>query len=377
MKIEEIDGNFANNTIDGIDLTFVEMPQPPFELDGFPFYKENKAFCRLPVSFLPACSEGVQALAWHTAGGQLRFRTDSPVFAVRVKLLKIPAMSHMPATGSSGFDMYLGTGTSKCYWRTAIPDVRGDEYASIILDVRELSRPAADRLRFLPDSNLREITLNFPDYNGVKKLEIGLAPKSSVLPPARFSIEKPILFYGSSITQGGCCSRPGNNYIQHISRRLDAETINLGFSGNAIGEENMAELIASLELSAFVMDYDHNAPDPEHLERTHEKFFQIIRDRRPSLPVVFMSMPNTDFNPGFECTHDYASYAERRKNIIERTYLNALGKGDMNVYFIDGASLFGLKDRDACTVDSCHPNDLGFLRMADALEPVLRRALNI
>ena len=128
----------------------------------------------------------------------------------------------------------------------------------------------------------------------------------------------------------------------------------------------MARYIASQEMSVFVMDYDHNAPDAAHLERTHEPFFRIIRDAQPDLPVVMMSMPDFDRDPANN---------SRRRDIIRRTYENAAAAGDKNVYFIDGETFFGDAERELCTVDDCHPNDIGFLRMADVLTPVLRGIL--
>lgn len=130
----------------------------------------------------------------------------------------------------------------------------------------------------------------------------------------------------------------------------------------------MARYIASLPMSAFILDYDHNAPSVEHLLATHERFYKIVREAQPELPIVMVSMPDYDRDP---------EMAAARRAVIVRTYARALEAGDRHVYYVDGQSLFGDTDRDMCTVDGCHPNDLGFLRMADRLEPVLRHALNL
>lgn len=65
----------------------------------------------------------------------------------------------------------------------------------------------------------------------------------------------------------------------------------------------------------------------------------------------------------------------QRRDVIRRTYENALKAGDKNVYFVDGDTLFGNSERTACTVDRCHPNDLGFERMYRAVLPTLKKAL--
>jgi lysophospholipase L1-like esterase len=127
----------------------------------------------------------------------------------------------------------------------------------------------------------------------------------------------------------------------------------------------VAEYIAAMDLSAFVMDYDNNAPTPEWLRDTHEPFFRIIRKAQPKLPVIFVSRPplmGSDENP-------------ERIEIIKQTYQNALDAGDKHVYFINGSEFFDAFAGDAATVDGCHPNDYGFVLMALGILPVLEKAL--
>lgn len=147
---------------------------------------------------------------------------------------------------------------------------------------------------------------------------------------------------------------------------LDCDYINLGFSGSARGEQLIADYIAGLDMSVFVCDYDHNTPNPKHLSNTHMKLYETVRKANPELPVIFVSKP--DFENGEE-------ESIQRRSIVFNTYMQALGKGDKNVYYIDGKSLFGSQGRDSCTVDSCHPNDLGFMRMAEIIGAAVGTAL--
>ena len=370
-KIEEIDKNFVIQSNGSERFTYFNIASETnevndiktlFEISGFPWIKlnestnsstNNNSFCRLDVSSLHKLSQGVQHLAWCTSGGVVRFASNSDAIAVKVELTSKDDMSHMPRTGSAGIDLYVGKGKDKKFIKVAMPGSKQGEYEAVFEGIN-------------PKHELCEWTLNMPLYNGVKKLEIGLLPEAKLEKPAPYFIEKPIVFYGSSITQGGCASRPGNSYTHIICRWLDANMVNLGFSGNAKGEPEMAELISRIEMSAFVMDYDHNAPSIEHLQNTHESFFKVIRSNHPDLPVIFVSMPDFD--------RDAAS--NLRRGIIHKTYENAVIMGDKNVYFVDGESLFGSKDRDSCTVDGCHPNDLGFMRMAENIYPTVKKALN-
>ncbi len=354
-KIEDIDINFRKKGIDGKDLNFIDALNEPFAMHGFPWHEKGERLCRLPESVLPDTNEGVQHLAYCTSGGMMRFKTDSDIIALRAELFEPSDMPHMTRTGSSGFDLYIGSGTGKKFKKALHPEAGKTEVEAIMAE--NLSR------------EMRECTIYMPLYSGVKQVLIGLNPDAKLEKPASFTFEKPILFYGSSITQGGCASRPGNSYTHIIARWLDANLVNLGFSGSGRGEPVIAESIGSIDLCAFVMDYDHNAPTIEHLEKTHEKFFRIIREKQPVLPIVIAS--KCDFD------HECPKANVTRREIIRKTYENALDKGDKNVYFVDGETLFGEKERDACTVDGCHPNDLGFMRMAKNMYPAIQKALKL
>jgi lysophospholipase L1-like esterase len=263
----------------------------------------------------------------------------------------------MPRAGSAGFDTFCQMPGKKLLYNRTVQPSPGQT------DITALAGQN-------PDRKFCQWVINFPLYGGVDSVEIGLKADSRIAPPKAHKVADPVLFYGSSITQGGCASRPGNVYTSMLCRAVDAPQINLGFSGSARGETAVAEAIASLKLSAFVMDYDHNAPDAEHLQATHEPFFKIIRKIQPDLPVIMLS--KCDFGYIDQATIDAHS---RRRDIIRQTYLNAVAAGDKNVYFVDGEKLFGTDLRDCCTVDGCHPNDLGFYRMYKCVLPVLKKVL--
>lgn len=335
----------------GVPLTFRPADRAPLALSGLPWYARERTYCRLPQAVIPQTNPGVRMLAWHTAGAMVRFRTDSSAIGIEAVLRTGDDMSHMPRSGSGGFDLYEGAGTEKVF-RANLRHSHGSTEVKGLLR-RELSR------------RMREWTVYLPLYNGVEALDIGLDPECRLEAPTPFAHERPVLFYGSSITQGGCASRPGNSYTAIVGRRLNVDLINWGFSGNGKGEPVMAETIATLDLSAFVFDYDHNAPTVEHLAATHEPFFRIVRKARPDLPVIFVSRPD------FYGTH----MCRQRREIIRGTYERAVAAGDRNVRFVDGEILFGAAERDLCTVDGCHPNDIGFLRMADGMTPAVRAVL--
>ncbi|HBE14351.1 MAG TPA: hypothetical protein DCY74_09285, partial [Clostridiales bacterium] len=259
------------------------------------------------------------------------------------------AMPHMPLTGSSSFDLYEKKEGQYTYQKTFIAPVHmTDGYENIFYCNR---------------TDLRDYTLNFPLYHGVNALYIGLHKESVLDAGDRYIHEKPIVYYGSSITQGGCASRPGNAYQAHITRWFDTDHINLGFSGNGKGEKSMADWMASLDMGVFVSDYDFNAPTAEHLEATHKPLYETIRTAHPDIPYIILSRPNLTKK---------TIQTDARHAIIQKTYVDARAAGDKNVYFIPGNELFGEVDRDVCTVDTTHPTDEGFYRMAQRMARVIK-----
>ncbi len=346
--ISKIDKNLAVETsISREGLHFYDAERAPLRIHGI--YKENGVFRRMPEAVADQVGEGVYRLHTHSAGGRVRFVTDSPYVAVKTELDPF-RMPHFAATGSEGFDMYVQCDGETRYGGTFIPPYEKDDSYEGVKDFE--------------DSRERLITINFPLYSSVSKLYIGLMEGASLKEAPDYRIQKPVVYYGSSITQGGCASRPGNSYESIVSRHLDCDYVNLGFSGSAKAEEAMVKYIKGLSMSAFVMDYDYNAPSSEHLRDTHGKMFREIRREHPELPIILMPRPKY-----------YLSEAEKeRAEIVYGTYLAAKAAGDRNVYYISGAKLME-KVLDEGTVDGAHPTDYGFFSMACAVEEVLRDIL--
>ena len=346
MDIARIDTNFAlPGTVQREDIEWLDASSEPIVIYGA---VETNPYLRMPIEIAKTVSMGVEKLCRNTAGVRARFCTDSPYIAIRAEWDHQCRMTHMPFLGISGFDLYQVTESNRqSYVKSFVPPVSCENGYESVIDV---------------EGNMREYILNFPLYNNVSRLLIGVKKGSQWRTPKRYSNDQPVVFYGSSITQGGCASRPGNCYQNLLSRAFNLDYVNLGFSGCACAEDAMIEYLSSMEMSVFVSDYDHNAPSLEHLANTHEKLYRAIRKQHPNLPYVMISRP------------DYWNRADdrARRNIVMKSYQNAVSEGDCNVYFLDGASIFAGDEYDTCTVDGTHPNDLGFYRFFKALLPIFK-----
>jgi hypothetical protein len=338
------------------DAIWYNPQEVPFAISGFAWFKRDCRYRRMPVKPEWKLPEAVDALADCTAGGQVRFQTNSKTVSLRAVLRGPANIPHMPATAQCGFDLYHGLPGRQRFCTVTKFDVARDAFSLALLSCKE--------------SAMRNITINFPLYQGVEEVAIGLDPGAQLVKSPPYAFGKPIVVYGTSITQGGCCSRPGMAYTNILSRKLNVEFINLGFSGSGRGEPEVARLISGIpDPGLFILDYEANSGDT--IRQTLPTFIDIIRAARPQVPLLVLScilFSAVALNKDVVKERRLRAHFQRDHVRLRRV------AGDRNIFFHDGSSLLG-KDFDECTVDGVHPTDLGHFRIADGLAPVLRRIM--
>lgn len=324
-------------------------------------WEETKA----PYDRLPAKAEGVVrppvwGLSRHCAGICVRFQTSSPQIAARWTLTSERLeMNHMPATGVSGLDLYVwqeDEAGGKWYWlATGRPTKFPDNQATLVADL---------------SAEPRKYLLYLPLYNGVSKVELGFSSEHAIAPlPRPADRRKPIVFWGTSITQGGCASRTGMVHTAILGRRLDRPVINLGFSGNGKMEPEVAELVAEIDAAAYVIDCLPNMGAVEVRERV-EPLVKILRQKRPSTPILLAE--DRTYSAAFLLNRLARRNASSRGE-LKAAYERLVEAGGEALFYLPGDPQLG--NDNLGTVDGSHPTDLGFMRMADAFEPVLRTML--
>ncbi|MBN1345341.1 MAG: SGNH/GDSL hydrolase family protein [Phycisphaerae bacterium] len=328
-----------------------------FDFEGKGWADTAEFYHRLPGRAKGVVRDPVWGLSTNTAGLCVRFVTDADKIAARWTVTrKSLAMDHMPATGVSGVDLYVRYEGS---WRW-------------IGNGRPKSSPT--NTATLADGiprGVHEYLLYLPLYNGVQSLEIGLPleAKLAKAPPRPGDRAKPIVYYGTSIAQGGCASRPGMAHPAILGRRLDWHVINLGFSGNGQMEMALCKLMAEIDAAMYVLDCVPNLNAEKVTERT-EPFVLALRKARPEAPIVLVE--NIEYQAGAFLPARREAYESKNKALRE-AYERLLAKGVKGLYYIPGKPLLGT-DGEA-TVDGTHCSDLGFQRYADGMEPVLRKIL--
>ncbi len=354
-ELEKIDANMkTEHTIapeKAAEFDFYDVEEAPFSLHGV--FREGDSFVRLPKTVASSVSKGVEMLYSYTTGGRVRFMTDSREIAIAIKLPSKMPDSRSALTAITGLDLYADDGGFERYFGTLNPPLN---YTG---GFEGIFTP-------FPSDKLRTVTVNLPRANTVNKLYIGIKKGSRLFAAEPFS-EPPVVYYGSSITQGGCSSRPGTAYYSIVHRYINYDYINLGFSGNARGEDEIIDYISSLDMSMFVFDYDHNAPTVEHLTKTHYKGYKKIREAHPDIPILLLSRPKFYLN-----ADDKA-----RLEVIRETYRKALAENDRRIYLIEGPDMIDEDTREESLIDHCHPTDCGFLSMARHIIPVMKEALGL
>jgi len=231
--------------------------------------KENR-YDRLPLSYKEHVRPPVWNLSKSSAGLSIRFITNSSSINVKWEVLNDVKMNHMAETGIKGIDLYCRSGKNWQYVNTARPTGKLNEYSLVE------NMPVEDR----------EFKMYLPLYDGLLNLAVGVDSRSDIRKPAK-SIQKPIVFYGTSITQGGCASRPGMVYSNIISRKLDVDCINYGFSGNGRMEAPVAEVMAGIDASFYVIDCVPNM-SAEEIHNNMIPLVDILREKNPVIPIVFV-----------------------------------------------------------------------------------------
>lgn len=303
---------------------------------------------RLPSSLKEVCREPVWRLGKSTAGLAIRFKTNSTSISAKWELLRNASMNHMTDVGIKGLDLYAWVDNEWTFVNSAQPKGKTNEVA-IISNMKPQDR---------------EYMLYLPLYDGVTSLQIGIDFASTIEQPAINypDTSLPVVVYGTSITQGGCATRPGMAYTNILGRLLNKEIVNLGFSGNGRLDYEIAELMSTKkEAALFVLDFVPNNTPSQILERTIP-FVNIIREKNPETPILLIESAN---NPKAHFDQNILQLWHSRNNNLRVIFEELIQSGAKNLYYLEGTNLIG--NEGEATVDGTHYTDVGFLRTASII----------
>ncbi len=323
-------------------------------IEGRAFDDTESYFDRLPGRAKNVVRKEVWNLSRDSSGMSAEFEADTDAVYVRYVLAKERlAMPHMPATGVSGVDLY---GRVKDAWRWL--GVTRPQSVNV-------TAPLATRIA----PGRRAYRAYLPLYNGVTSLEIGV-PRGATFASVAPRKDKPVCFYGTSITHGASASRAGMSFVNILGRRLDRPMLNFGFSGNGRMEIEVGRFLAELDPAVYVIDCVANTPAEQITQRTGP-LVKLLRAARPATPILLLEQrawANSPLVP-----HQAAAHAQKCA-ALRGAYDALIAEGLKNLHYRTGGDELIGADGDG-TTDGSHPNDLGMMRYAEALEPTLRRTL--
>jgi len=333
-------------------LQHISFPDKRLSVYGLPWFGEDQPVLRrLPLRLKDRFRAPVWDLAQDPSGGRIRFRTDATTIGIVAENPGFSNMHHMPSVGENGFDLYVGHD----YVGSAWPDAAGK---------------ITKEWRVGHERKMRDITLYLPLYKAVTLHELSLDSEAALQPATPYAVAKPIVYYGSSITQGGCASNPGGSCQAILERKLNADFVNLGFSGNGLGEPALAEAICELDPSCIVLDFWGN-PSADQYAAALPVFVDILRKKWPRLPVLVTS---PFYFPAEENGGDLTSQHAAKRRTARELVENRRKAGDRRIWYVDGLKMLN-RQQTAGLVDGVHCNSLGFYFNAIGLEPFLRNAL--
>ena len=333
-------------------VRWIPFPDERLEVCGLPWFQENRPrLWRLPKQSAEQLPPAVARLMKFPAGARIRFSSDTTSLRIRVEASRVYSHGHMSAMGTSGLDAY----------------VDGQYWASVTV-----SREGEQELTFFQGSARRpkQITIYLPAYQEVTVLDVGVDAGAESGPPAPFAERLPIVFYGSSIAQGACAGRPGMSYEAILARRLNVDFVNLAFSGSGRGEPEVVDLVSRVEACCYVFDLGKS-----YRTQPVEVYAEMLRRIRAAHPWVPIVAVTSIFATREWYDPSWAELSRYVRDVTKQAAGEMIDAGDEDVHLVDGLELLGPADADGFQ-EGVHPNDLGFTRIADRLEPTLRQILS-
>jgi lysophospholipase L1-like esterase len=331
----------------------IPYQQEPLEMNGLPWFEQNEnRLWRLPIFLEERISRALWLKSRNTSGARIRFSSDTTMLGIELKYPAFWPMHNMQRIGQMGLDVYV----DGVYWNSVWPEEEG--IAELIFFDN------APRKK-------REFIIYLPLYHSLELHKIIFDYEAKVTTPAPFQTKLPVVYYGTSITQGGCASRSGLSYQAILSRDLNIDFVNLGFSGLGVGEIAIAEAIATLDVSCYVLDYGQNNESVLNMEQAYLPFIQAIRKQKPLTPILLTTLiPYSSEQWNLEFRTDQ----EAKRQVVRNAYEVCIAAGDQHIYLIEGELLLQATKGDG-QVDGAHPNDLGFMSMANVLKAKIKEVL--
>lgn len=346
--IKKIDKNMADSVLEQNETKWIDALSDNFTVHGLYWCKENKNYHRLPDAL--ETRDNLKALASHPSGAYVSFLTNSKSISVRVKNSSASYMAHMSACGQCGLDLYVKV---------------KDEY--IFLSTTKVNRAEFEitMVKNL-DDGIKEFRLYLPIYVSLLSLEIGFDYNAKIVNPNDLRREA-IIWYGTSISQGGCATRGAMSSSAILERLLKKyEVYNFGFSGNAHLDIEVAYTLSKIKnVKYIIIESESN----NTYARTKEKLYDFLKVLKDANPNAIMYVLSHYPNP-YELVNSDFHKAQFKQKALHKRIVKKLN--DEKVIYIDGEKIIK-DDKYEVTVDGIHQTDLGFMMVSKYFYKIIRK----
>lgn len=340
--------------VQGADMVYYNMSS--FPLLGTVVHGGKTQYTRLPDSLSKVCRPPLWDLGYNTAGMSIRFASNSTKIAAKWNSRNTFSMNHMTPVGIRGLDLYA---------------LQDDGTWTFVNSARPRLNKKTSETTIISDMipKMREYMLFLPLYDGIDSLYIGVDSLSSVMMPMSPTPvrAKPIVFYGTSITQGGCANRPAMCHTNILQRWLNREVYNLGFSGNGQLDYEIADLMGNIDAGMYILEFLPNVTYDQMNERM-DKFYKILRAKRPNVPILFVETPPF---PHRRFNQEVFKKVSQKDACLNAYFKELKHRGEKNIYYLRSTKQLG--DDNEATVDGNHFTDLGFERYSKVLYPIIKQ----
>lgn len=319
------------------EVIYVSPAEQHFYINARDVICDNRGqFFRLTKKERKRCRKSIKRKSLYSSGYFIEFRINVNEFWIEVNYLWHMQLTNMTVGGISGLDVFIKLVDE---WK----------YVDTIKPANLYTKKVTRRIKLgYPD--IKTVRIYLPNYASVRAIYLGFMTET-IIYPHQHKYAKPIIFYGSSITQGCAAEHVGDNYVNKVSRKLGIDPINYGFSESAFGEPEIAHIIANIDSFAIIIEYDHNATIGE-LKKTHYNFYKIIRKKQKTVPIILISR----LSGGLSISQEESNI---RFEIINQTYQRAKALGDNNILIVNGNNLLEDENKLPYFADDRHPNSKG------------------
>lgn len=347
----------AGNPVEGMKL--VDALEFRMINSGYPAERLVDPYIRIPMEYKDSVVSALWSNIICSAGLAVRFASDSKSIGVQYCLKRNNHMNHMSDCGIKGTDLYVLNDKGRWEFVNALRPANDTLQAGVY--VKNL------------DGRNHEYMIYLPLYDGIRWMNIAVDRDAKITKPL---VDNPkasrgkVVWYGTSILQGGCASRTGMASTNIIQRELGIECVNIATSGQGKMYFPMARALAEIEdVAAYVID-----PVPNctlgMCDTLTCRFVNIIRKARPDVPIIMVEGPMYPY-----AKHDsyHRDYLPQKNAAFRKCYEQLRKENKKNLYYVTCEGLTGPEEEG--TVDGIHLTDFGFRGYADKLEPVLRKVL--